>query len=126
MACRFAHRDNFYFINNCLPASYYHAAFIVLGSTVKKSHALFLVLFIGSHFFCSQALKKITRRYKKPKVKKGFFSLRHAHVGAAYLTAQKVARKCFNFKNLKLKIDRDNPSIFQPLTLTVIFFKLKH
>ena len=126
MACRFAHGGNFCFINNCLPAGYYHAAFIVLGSKVKKSHALFLVLFIGSHFFCSQAHKKITRCSKKPKVKKGFFSLRHAHVGAAYLTAQKVARKCFNFKNLKLKIDRGKPSIFQSLTLTTIFFKLKH
>lgn len=126
MACRFAQRVNFYFINNCLPACYYYAAFIVLGSSVKKGHAPFLVLFIGSHFFCSQALKKITRRYKKPQVKKGFFSLRHAHVRAAYLTAQKVARKCFIFKNLKLVKLVDKPLFYSIATLTTIFFKIKH
>lgn len=126
MACRFAQRVNFCFINNCLPAAYYYAANIVLGSSVKKSHALFLEFFIGSHFFCSQAHKKITRRYKKPQVKKGFFPLRHAHVGAAYLSAKKVARKCNIFKNLELKINRGKPSIFQTLTLTTIFFKILH
>lgn len=52
-------------------------------------------------------------------------SLRLAHVGTAYLTAQKVVRNFFILKNLKLKIIRGKPSIFQTLTLTVIFFKIK-